>query len=125
MTNPSLFSKQVIFFIKKIPQGQVATYKQIASLAGKPHASRAVAWILHSSTKAHKLPWYRVLSSRGQISFAKSSKNFLQQKKYLQKEGVRFLEDGKIDLTKFQWKKQIRPSRNMPKMFSKKSDAVV
>jgi len=65
----SEFTKQVMEQIKAIPFGNVATYKQIAELAGKPQASRGVSWILHSCSTAYKLPWHRVLNSQGKISF--------------------------------------------------------
>lgn len=100
------FSQQVIAAIKKIPKGKVATYKQIAALAGRPHAVRAIAWILHSSSKAHKLPWQRVLNAQGKISFPAGSAHFKKQKSLLKKEGIVFLESGRIDLAKYQWKKK-------------------
>ena len=79
----SEFSQKVIEQIRKIPEGSVATYKQIAELAGKPQGSRGVAWILHSSSTVYKLPWHRVLNSKGSISFEIGSANFRQQKKHL------------------------------------------
>jgi methylated-DNA-protein-cysteine methyltransferase-like protein len=51
------FSKMVIRLIKKIPRGNVASYGQIAALAGNPRGSRGVSWILHSCSRSHKLPW--------------------------------------------------------------------
>lgn len=103
------FTKKVIEQIRKIPIGKVATYKQIAELSGKPHASRGVAWILHSCSTAYRLPWHRVLNSKGKISFEKGSYNFRKQQKSLEKEGVVFDTLGQLNLAKFQWKK--RPPR--------------
>jgi methylated-DNA-protein-cysteine methyltransferase-like protein len=102
----SPFSKKVIFLIGKIPEGKVATYGQIAKLAGKPHGSRGVAWILHSSSRAYRLPWQRVLGSQGKISFPWGSPSFVRQKRLLLGEGVEFGENDRIDLKKFQWKKK-------------------
>lgn len=117
----SEFTKKVIQQIQKIPSGKVATYKQIAELAGKPHGSRGVAWILHSCSTTYKLPWHRVLNSKGMISFDRKSSSFREQKQRLIKERVQINDDGKLDLTKFQWKK--RPPRkkakaNQPRIFS-------
>lgn len=116
----SEFTKKVLQQIKNIPVGKVATYKQIAELAGKPQGSRGVAWILHSCSTTYKLPWHRVLNSKGKISFEFRSYNFRQQKKKLESEGVVFTSDGQLNLAKFQWKK--KPSRkiikNKPKIFS-------
>jgi methylated-DNA-protein-cysteine methyltransferase-like protein len=114
------FSEKVIAAIRKIPKGKVATYGQIAGIAGKTHAARGVSWILHSSSKAEKLPWQRVLNSKGRISFPKGSTHYAKQKRLLQKEGVLFLEDDEIDLVKFQWKKKAPAKtslRNRPSMF--------
>jgi methylated-DNA-protein-cysteine methyltransferase-like protein len=102
------FSKKVMQMIKTIPAGKVATYGQIAELAGKPQGSRGVAWILHSSSTAHNLPWHRVLNAQGKISFEFGTHNFRQQKKRLEKEGVELTPDGKLSLTRFQWKKKPR-----------------
>jgi len=116
----SEFTKNVMIQIRKIPEGKVATYKQIAELAGKPQGSRGVAWILHSCSTAHKLPWHRVLSSQGKISFEIGSANFRQQKRRLENEGVEFTFDGKLNLKKFQWQKAPIPKKSkagQPKMF--------
>lgn len=111
MTKLSDFSLKVILSVRKIPKGNVATYKQIAGLSGKPHASRGVAWILNSCAKKYALPWHRVLSSKGRISFKPGTRNYLLQKSKLRREGVRFLANDDIDMTKFQWKKKPRVGR--------------
>jgi methylated-DNA-protein-cysteine methyltransferase-like protein len=116
----SEFTKNVIQKIQSIPAGKVATYKQIAELAGKPQGSRGVSWILHSCSTAYKLPWHRVLNSKGTISFPVTSSNYRQQKKRLEKEGVVFNEDGKLNLAKYQWKKRPAKAKTNkgPKLFS-------
>lgn len=116
----SEFTKKVMQQINKIPAGKVATYKQIAELAGKPQGSRGVAWILHSCSTTYKLPWHRVLNSKGKISFEFNSHNFRKQKKKLENEGIVFGAEGQLSLVKYQWKK--RPVRkkfkNKPQIFS-------
>lgn len=102
---PTEFTKKVISLIKKIPKGKVATYAQIAKLAGKPHGVRGVVWILHSSSKMNDLPWHRVINSKGRISFPAMSEQELRQKSSLKKEGVKFSDGEVIDLEIFQWKK--------------------
>lgn len=104
------FSTKVIALIAKIPKGKVATYGQIAALAGKPHGARGVSWILHSSSKTHKLPWQRVLGAKGRISFPKGSRAFVNQVRALEKEGVD-AEDGFVDLSTYQWSKRPRAKR--------------
>jgi methylated-DNA-protein-cysteine methyltransferase related protein len=120
----SEFTKKVMQEIKKIPVGKVATYKQIAELAGKPQGSRGVAWVLHSCSTLYKLPWHRVLNSQGKISFELTSHNFRQQKKRLEAEGVILTPNGELSLKTFQWKKRAakkKSARGKPKIFSGKS----
>jgi methylated-DNA-protein-cysteine methyltransferase-like protein len=104
------FSSEVIKNILQIPKGRVATYGQIAKLSGKEHAARAVSWILHSCSRKYKLPWHRVLNSQGKISFDKMATNYLLQKRRLQSEGLAFLNEDQILLSKYQWKKGIEPA---------------
>ncbi len=114
------FAKQVIRHIQSIPKGKVATYKQIAELAGKPHAARGVSWILHSCARAYKLPWHRVLNSQGKIAFSIHASNFRIQKNRLNSEGVTFLDGKRLDLEIYQWKKRARKTKlkaGQPKMF--------
>lgn len=116
----SEFTVRVIAAIRKIPKGKVATYSQVASLAGKPNAARGVVWILHSSSSKEGLPWHRVLNSKGRISFPEGSLEYRTQRKLLEKEGVEFSPEGDIDLPSFQWKKKppSRKPRKGPTLFS-------
>jgi methylated-DNA-protein-cysteine methyltransferase-like protein len=100
------FSQSVIRLIKAIPKGKVATYGQIAALADNPRGSRGVSWILNSSSKAHGLPWQRVMNSKGKISFPWGTKEHVKQKALLMKEGVEVSHTGVIDLKKYGWKKK-------------------
>jgi methylated-DNA-protein-cysteine methyltransferase-like protein len=120
ITVVSDFTKKVLKIIAEIPEGRVATYKQIAILSGKPQASRGVSWILHSCSTKYKLPWHRVLNSSGRISFEKGTHNFRQQKKRLEREGVVLSPDGELELSRFQWKKKVpkKKTKNSPKMFA-------
>ncbi len=99
------FTREVIRMIKAIPEGKVATYGQIAKLAGKPHGSRGVSWILSSCTRAHQLPWFRVIGSKGSISIPWSNPGFQKQKRLLSNEGVSVADDGRVDMKIFQWKR--------------------
>jgi len=96
------FTQDVIKIIKNIPSGKVLTYGRIAKLAGNPQAARQVSWLLHSSTKKYNLPWHRVINSLGKISM-KSFDDREYQKHLLEKEGVMFRDNYKIDLKQFLW----------------------
>ncbi len=112
------FTLRVIGILRKIPKGKVATYGQIAALSGKPHGARGVGWILNACSETHKLPWQRVINSKGSISFPKKSDEYAEQQRLLKKEGVRISTEGKIDLEKYQWQKWPREGGSRgPKMF--------
>jgi methylated-DNA-protein-cysteine methyltransferase-like protein len=96
------FEDRVKQAILAVPRGKVATYAQIAALAGNYRAARQVAWVLHSSSEKDRLPWYRVINSRGGISL-KRGQGFEEQKRILHEEGVRVSRLGRIDLEEFQW----------------------
>jgi methylated-DNA-protein-cysteine methyltransferase-like protein len=88
--------------IKAIPRGKVATYAQIAALSGNYRAARQVVRVLHSSSDKDRLPWHRVINSRGGISL-KPGRGFEKQKRLLLGEGVRVSRTGRIELDEFQW----------------------
>jgi len=96
------FSQRVKDIIKRIPRGKVATYGQIAACAGNPRAARQVVWILNSSSRKDKLPWHRVVNSKGQISL-KPKQGYEIQKELLRKEGVKFDESDTIDFSRYLW----------------------
>ena len=98
----SPFTLNVRKVIRSIPRGRVASYAQIAALAGNPRAVRGVVWILHSSSEASGLPWHRVINSRGTISLARGH-GFEEQRKRLIAEGVDVSRTGRVDLERFGW----------------------
>lgn len=106
MTSP--LSRRIIDIIKDIPQGKVATYGQIAMMAGHPTGSRQVARLLHSSSGKENLPWHRVINSKGMISL--SGEGYDIQRARLEKEGVEFDLKGKIDLKRFLWRSPSYPN---------------
>ena len=97
------FYDRTVNLIISIPQGKVATYGQIAGYAGNRRAARQVAYILHSSSEKHDLPWHRVVNSKGGISL-KPGRGRELQKKLLEEEGIVFREDDSVDLKHFLWR---------------------
>ena len=95
-------SERIVKVIRKIPKGKVATYGQIADLAGNPRAARQVVRILHTLSENEKLPWYRVINSRGTISL-RPGEGYEIQKAILIKEKIIFDDNDKIDLKRFGW----------------------
>ncbi len=94
--------KKVIDIIAQIPAGKVATYGQIAAMAGYPGRARHVGWILNR-TNTVNLPWHRVINSKGSISLPHNGQYELQ-KTLLQSEGVLFSDDDIVDLKFFCWR---------------------
>ncbi|MBU8933217.1 MAG: MGMT family protein [candidate division Zixibacteria bacterium] len=98
----SSFHQKAIAAILKIPLGKVATYGQIALLAGSSRGARQVVRVLHSSSKKASLPWYRVVNREGRISLGRGQ-GYELQKALLVDEGVEFRLNGSIDLNEYQW----------------------
>lgn len=86
--------------VKKIPKGKVATYGQIALMAGNPRWSRVVGYALHSNPEPGVIPCHRVVTKDGKLSesFAFGGENV--QRDLLINEGVAFLNDNTVDLEK-------------------------
>ncbi|MBR6392212.1 MAG: MGMT family protein [Eubacterium sp.] len=89
--------------VKKIPYGKVATYGQIAAIAGNPRWSRVVGYALHVNPDPDSIPCFRVVNRMGEPSsaFAFGGKNM--QILLLEGEGVEFT-DGRVDMEKYQWR---------------------
>jgi len=100
---PKSFYHRVIDVIRRIPNGQVTTYGQIAKFAGNPRGARQVARILHSSARKENLPWHRVINRNGCIAL-KHKHGYELQKHLLEDEGISFDEHGCIDLEHFMWR---------------------
>ena len=97
------FTDRVIDAIRSIPAGRVATYGQIAAMAGNRRAARQVARILHACSNAHGLPWHRVVNREGRIAL-RPSQGYEDQRLLLENEGVDFDGIGRIDLERFLWR---------------------
>ncbi len=90
--------------IRSIPKGKVATYGQIARLAGYPQGARQVGYALYSLKPAADVPWQRVINSKGEISYSEKRHGHDHiQRKILEKEGIEFDSRGRIDLRKYGW----------------------
>jgi methylated-DNA-protein-cysteine methyltransferase-like protein len=93
-----------------IPRGRVATYGQIATLAGLPHAPRVAGYALHALPEGSPIPWHRVVAAGGRLSLARlDPDSALTQRLRLEKEGVRFDARGRVDLERSGWKPRARP----------------
>ncbi len=95
--------QQILAVVALIPYGKVATYGQVAKLAGLPKHARLVGYALKHMDAQADLPWHRVINSQGKISLGwlnERGENIQQQK--LLQEGIA-LTGAKVDLKKHQW----------------------
>lgn len=95
--------KKIYAVVRRIPAGRVATYGQIALLAGNPRWARVVGYALHTNPDPDGIPCYRVVNREGRLapSFAFGGEEV--QRHLLQADGVTFLPDGRVDLRRFLW----------------------
>ena len=93
-------TKRIYEAVKKIPEGKVATYSQVAEMAGNKRMCRAVGNALHKNPNPDEIPCYRVVNAKGELSgeFAFGGRDC--QKKLLEADGVEVI-DGKVDLDRF------------------------
>lgn len=88
--------------VKKIPKGKVATYGQVASLAGNRRWARVVGYALHSNPNPDSIPCYRVVTKEGKPSDAFAFGGVNEQISLLKEDGIEFV-DGFVDMKKYQW----------------------
>ena len=91
----------MLVVVNAIPEGRVATYGQVAALAGSPLAARQVGAVLRGSGDLQGLPWQRVINASGGLSTYKIGAGELQRA-LLEAEGIEF-SDGRVDLSRFVW----------------------
>ncbi len=98
----------ILAVVRRIPRGKVATYGQIAALAGLPRQARLVGYALHSLKSDGDAPWHRVVNARGEISKRSADHPAVGienlQRALLEAEGVRFDMSGRIALDEWLWK---------------------
>ena len=87
--------------VKSIPEGKVATYGQVAILAGNPHWARVVGYALHINPEPGIIPCHRVVNREGRLApgFAFGGEGV--QRQLLEAEGIVFEPDGRMDLKKY------------------------
>jgi methylated-DNA-protein-cysteine methyltransferase-like protein len=88
--------------IRDIPEGSVASYGQIAEIAGIPRGARQVGYALRHLPQGRDVPWHRVITASGKIAFSIGSDSFNEQSKRLSMENVA-IRNGRIDMKKYRW----------------------
>ena len=88
--------------VSRIPRGRVATYGQIARLAGLAGQARLVGYAMHAVPAGSNIPWQRVVNAKGEISIPGDNGDW--QRQLLEREGVRFDARRRVPLATFQWR---------------------
>ena len=89
--------------VRRIPPGKVATYGQVAELAGIPRQARQVGYALHALSEDSGVPWQRVINTRGEVSLRAEPGVEGLQRAVLEQEGVVFDAKGRVSLERYRW----------------------
>ena len=103
MPSASSSYPKIYAVVSRIPRGHVATYGQVAALAGLPRQARLVGYAMHSLPAESDVPWHRVVNAAGKISIRGDGLGHDElQAHLLAREGIRF-KDGAIPLARYRW----------------------
>ena len=95
--------QRIYAVVARVPRGRVATYGQVAVLAGLPRHARLVGYALHALPEGSELPWQRVINSRGEVSPRAMPGWDGYQRHLLEEEGVRFDAAARVNLKRYLW----------------------
>jgi phospholipase/carboxylesterase len=95
---------RILRVVRSIPRGRVATYGQVAALAGLPRQARLVGYALHALRDGSRIPWQRVINAKGEVSPRADGGHDRLQRAMLEKEGVRFDAKGRVDLKRHRFR---------------------
>ena len=112
MTTTSASYLAIYAVVGRIPEGSVATYGQIAALAGLPGRARLVGYALNALAGRSAIPWQRVVNAQGRVSPRScGSEADMEQRLRLEHEGIRFDAGGRISLERFLWRPHVPEER--------------
>ncbi|HEX6535500.1 MAG TPA: MGMT family protein [Gemmatimonadaceae bacterium] len=113
--DPSSTHERIFAVVRRIPRGRVATYGQVALLAGLPRQARLVGYALHALPAGTPVPWHRVINAAGRVSprTGDPAGGTLQRIR-LEVEGVRFDARGRVDLERHGWTPRAAAGRSRP-----------
>jgi methylated-DNA-protein-cysteine methyltransferase related protein len=95
--------QRIYAVVRRIPEGRVATYGQVASLAGLAGHARQVGYALHALPDGTAIPWHRVVNANGGISLRSMPGGELVQRGLLEREGIRLDPRGRVPLARVRW----------------------
>lgn len=95
------FTKRIYDVVREIPRGRVMSYGQVARLAGNPRGARGVGFALHRNPAPGEIPCHRVVFRDGSVCTGYAFGGPEVQRQLLEAEGVGFLADGRVDMSRF------------------------
>jgi methylated-DNA-protein-cysteine methyltransferase-like protein len=101
--SPSPLHTRIWIVVGRIPKGRVATYGQVAELAGLAGQPRLVGYALNALPEGSRVPWHRVINARGEVSLRSDAAAARRQRAKLEREGVVFDGRGRISLARYRW----------------------
>lgn len=102
--------QRIYAVVRRIPRGKVASYGQVATLAGLPGHARQVGYALHALRDEGAVPWHRVVNAQGRLSLGRDVPGGqIPQRFRLEAEGVEFHPNGSINLGRYGWKPRRKP----------------
>ncbi len=102
--------QRIYSVVRRIPKGRVATYGQVAALAGLAGHARQVGYALHALPDGTVVPWHRVVNATGRISARGTPGAELVQRVLLEREGVPMDARGRVPLDRVRWQPRGRPT---------------
>ena len=100
--------RRIYAVVRRIPRGRLATYGQIAALAGLGGHARQVGYALRALDSGDALPWHRVVNAQGSVSPRAEPGGDRVQRAMLEREGIHFDGRGRADLDRFAWRPRVR-----------------
>ena len=100
---PLSLNEKVWEIVKKVPKGKVTTYGELARVLGNSRLSRQVGWALHAN-RSNNVPCHRVVDRNGRLAPNFAFDGWQEQRRRLEVEGVKFVDEMHIDLSKHLWK---------------------
>ena len=112
--NKSSFAEDVYATVRQIPEGHVATYGQIAEIAGYPGAGRAVGNALHVNPDPDYTPCFRIVNAQGKLAKNFGFGGIYEQRARLEADGIEVI-NFRVNLGKYQWRKGLRSTTKTEK----------
>jgi len=105
VASPDSTRQKIYAAVRRVPRGKVATYGQIAEIAGLKGHARQVGYAMAALQSSSALPWHRIINAQGRVSIRSAGAgSTIVQQQLLEREGIVFNGGGRVSLTRYRWK---------------------